>query len=115
MEAPTFGGKPSDTHVIWRESGGKVRRFDEGLVRRWADRYGADFESDRRVDHERGPDPRAQHRVVFAWEDGASESFSVGDDDWEIQTQETPRTFFEAAELPGKKRLDAWKLRSGPD
>jgi hypothetical protein len=34
MEAPTFGGKPSDTHVIWRESGGKVKRFDEGLVRR---------------------------------------------------------------------------------
>lgn len=107
MEAPTFGGKPSDAHVIWRGSGGSVKRFDEDLLRRWADRYAADFESDRRVDHERGSDPRVQYSVVFAWAEGASESFSVGDDEWDIQTQETPRTFLEV-DSEGLARVSGW-------
>ena len=107
MEAPTFGGKPSDAHVIWRGSGGSVKRFDEELLRRWSSKYALDFESDRRVDHDRGSEPRTQYQVVFVWEEGASESFSVGDDQWEIQTQETPRTFFEV-DSEGLARVRGW-------
>jgi len=107
MEAPSFGGKPSDAHVIWRGTGGSVKRFDEELLGRWAEKYAADFESDRRVDHERGADPRVQLRVVFAWGEGASESFSVGDDEWDIRTQETPRTFFEI-DSEGLARVNGW-------
>jgi hypothetical protein len=107
MEAPTFGGKPSDAHVIWRGSGGSVKRFDEELLRRWSSTHALDFESDRRVDHDRGSDPRTQYQVVFAWGDGASESFSVGDDEWEIRTQETPRTFFEV-DSEGVARVRGW-------
>ena len=29
MKAPSFGGKPSDSHVIWRGSGSGGKRFDE--------------------------------------------------------------------------------------
>jgi hypothetical protein len=28
MKAPTFAGKPSETHVVWRQSGGGEKRFD---------------------------------------------------------------------------------------
>lgn len=107
MEAPTFGGKPSDAHVIWRGSGGNVKRFDEGLLRRWCSKYGVDYESSKRVDHDRGSDPRQQHRIVFAWDDSASESFAVGDDEWEIQTQKTPRTFVEI-DSEGEARIRGW-------
>jgi hypothetical protein len=107
MQAPTFGGKPSDSHVIWRGLGGSVKRFDERLLRRWCSKYGVDYESSKRVDHDRGSDPRQQHRIVFAWDDSASESFAVGDDEWEIRTQKTPRTFIEI-DSEGEARIRSW-------
>lgn len=107
MKAPTFGGKPSDTHVIWRQSGTGEKRFDEEALRKWCSAHDVDFESSKRVDHDRGSQPRLQHRLVFTWADQASESFSVGDEDWEIETQKTPRTFVEI-DSKGMVRIKGW-------
>jgi hypothetical protein len=107
MKAPTFGGKPSETHLIWRQSGTGEKRFDEDALRKWCDAHGVDFEQSKRVDHDRGDQPRQQHRLVFAWAEAASESFAVGDDEWEIETQKTPRTFVEIDSL-GESRVKSW-------
>ena len=141
MEPSTFRGKPSDSHVIWRRSGAGEsvpKRFDERRLREWCSERGVDFETDRRVDHDRSDQPRKQYRCVFAW----------ADEEWEIATRETPRTFlkiddagatrvkswdeeyvlgveeltldggafvFRAAQFDGTKRLDARKLKARPD
>ncbi|WP_459194172.1 hypothetical protein [Halosimplex sp. J119] len=110
MEAPSFRGKPSESHVIWRRSGAKEdvpKRFDERALRAWCSTHDFDFETDKRVDHDRADEPREQYRTVFAWADAESESFGLGDDEWEIATQETPRTFLELDER-GEARLKTW-------
>ncbi|WP_123534586.1 hypothetical protein [Halosimplex salinum] len=110
MEPPTFRGKPSDSHVIWRRSGAGAdasKRFDEKHLRRWCSARGVDFETDKRVDHDRSDQPREQYRCVFAWSDAESESFDMGDDEWEIATQETPETFVEIDDA-GEVRFKSW-------
>jgi hypothetical protein len=110
MQPPSFRGKPSDAHVLWRRSGvgaDAPKRFDEAHLREWCSASGIDFETDKRVDHERSDQPRKQYQCVFAWSDAESESFDMGDDEWEIATQETPRTFLEIDEA-GEARLKSW-------
>lgn len=108
MKAPTFGGKPSEAHVIWRDSEAGDKRFDQAALGEWCSANGVDYEQSSRVDHERGSDPRLQHRLVFAWADHASESFEFGDDEWEIETQKTPRTFIEI-DSAGVARIKSWE------
>ncbi|WP_415382149.1 hypothetical protein [Halosimplex sp. TS25] len=110
MEPPSFRGKPSESHVVWRRSGAEEtvpKRFDEQELRAWCSAHGFDFETDKRVDHGRAEEPREQYRTVFAWADEESESFGLGDDEWEIETQETPRTFLEI-DGKGQARLKTW-------
>jgi len=107
MQPPGFGGKPSPSHVLWRPDGGGPVRFDESRVRQWCQAHGVDYETDERVDHERGDVPRTQRRLVFAWEESASESFSMGEDDWTLTTGRTPRTFVEIDET-GTARVRGW-------
>ena len=83
-ESPTFRGNQSDSHVIWRRSGADEsvpKRFDEQRLREWCSARGVDFETDRRVDHDRSDQPRKQYRCVFAWADEESESFDMGDEE----------------------------------
>lgn len=108
MKAPTFGGKPSERHVIWRQSGTGEKRFDESTLRSWCSAHVVDYEQSRRVDHERALEPRHQHRLVFAWSDDAGEYFEFGDDEWEIETQRTPRTFVEI-DSAGQARIRSWE------
>jgi hypothetical protein len=107
MKPPTFRGKPSDDHVIWRRKGGAAKRFDEDRLREWCARRHIDFETAKRVDHERSERPRDQYRVVFAWSDTEGESFDLGDEQWQIETGETPRTFLEI-DSEGEARLKSW-------
>jgi hypothetical protein len=107
MKAPTFGGKPSDTHVVWRDSGASEKRFDEAELRKWCSHYDVDLETSKRVDHDRADETRQQHRIVFAWTDSESESFSMGEDDWQITAQKTPRTFLEI-DSKGEVRVKGW-------
>jgi len=110
MQPPTFRGKPSEAHLIWRRSGAGAeaeKRFDEETLRAWCSRYGVEFETGKRVDHDRSDRPRAQYRCIFAWEESAGESFDMGDDEWEIAAQKTPRTFLEI-DSAGEARLKGW-------
>ena len=93
MRKPAFGGQPSPTHVLWTDEGGK--RFDAGRLRDWCDRQDLTLTRDRRVDHDRGDDLREQYRIVVTWADGESTSFDMGDREWSVTTQESPRTFVE--------------------
>jgi len=107
MQPPTFRGKPSDGHVIWRRKGGADKRFDEDRLREWCAHRSIDFETARRVDHERSERPREQYRIVFAWSEAEGESFGLGDDEWQIETGKTPRTFLEI-DSEGEARLKSW-------
>ncbi|MFB6139769.1 MAG: hypothetical protein ABEJ26_04970 [Halosimplex sp.] len=110
MQPPTFRGKPSDSHVLWRRSGASAdapKRFDERYLRTWCSAHDVDFETDRRVDHDRADEPRDQYRLVFTRSEAESESFDMGDDEWEIAARETPRTFLEIDER-GEARLESW-------
>jgi hypothetical protein len=112
MRAPTFSGKPSDAHIIWREetTGGEKgvhKRFDEAELRAWCEEFSVDYSTETRVDHTRAEEKREQYRCVFAWSDSEGESFDVGDDSWDIQTQKTPRTFVEI-DSEGISRVKSW-------
>jgi hypothetical protein len=108
MKAPTFRGKPSDVHVIWRQSGDGEKRFAQDDLRRWSAANNVDYETSKRVDHERGSTPRLQHRLVFAWGQGSNESFEVGDEEWDIETGKTPKTFIEI-DSKGQARIKSWE------
>lgn len=96
MRQPAFGGHPSETHVLWRDNGDEGgKRFDETRLRAWCEKYDLDFETDVRVDHDRGDERRQQYLIVVTWSGGESESFDVDGESWDIQTQETPETFVE--------------------
>ncbi|MFB6087420.1 MAG: hypothetical protein ABEJ85_02770 [Haloarculaceae archaeon] len=110
MQPPSFRGKPSETHVIWRRDGaeaGVEKRFDEDELRGWCSAFDVSYETDRRVDHDRAGEPREQYRCVFSWSSAESESFDMGEDEWEIETQKTPRTFVEIDEH-GVMRVKSW-------
>ena len=44
---------------------------------------------------------------MFARADEESESFDMGDEEWEIATRETPRTFLETDDA-GEIRIESW-------
>jgi len=107
-----FRGKPSKTHIIWtRETrdGAGNKRFDHDHFRKWADHCGFDFETTTRVDHERGDGPRQQYRCVFRWGQSDTETIEMGDREWSMGSQRTPRTFVEIDEA-GMARIQGWNF-----
>jgi hypothetical protein len=112
MKSRSFGGKPSPNHIIWedgtRSSERGQKRFDEGTLREWCRRAGVDYGTSKRVDHDRAPEARTQYRCIFSWEDGAGESFEIDGDEWDIETQRTPRTFLEI-DSEGFVRIKGWE------
>lgn len=115
MKSGGFRSKPTPTHIIWvrggaRESGGK-KRFDDRHFEKWANHVGLDFERETLVDHERADEPRMQHRVVFTWGQTDPETISLGEDEWSLGTQKTPRTFIEVDEA-GLARIKGWSFET---
>jgi len=110
MKSPALGRKPSERHIIWTDSG-KVgtKRFHEALLKKWCRKFAAGFEEYSRVDHERSEEPRRQYQCVFSYQKGAGDSFDMGDQEWEITTQKTPRTFVEIDE-EGVMRIQGWSI-----
>lgn len=106
----SFRGKPTKAHILWsRETrdGTARKRFDHEYLKRWAAHYDVDFDTDTRVDHDRGDEPRAQFRCVFVWEQMDSDSIELGDEEWSFGGQRTPRTFVEIDEK-GLARVRDW-------
>lgn len=109
-----YRDRPSETHIIWTRTmrnGATKKRFDTDRFETWADHYGFEVEETRRTDHERAEESRLQMRCVFAWGERDAESFEFGDDEWEIASQETPRTFVEIDEK-GIARLEGWETET---
>lgn len=52
-----------------------------------------------------------QFRCVFAWGQMDGESFTFGDQEWELASQKTPRTFVEIDEA-GYARIKDWQTES---
>lgn len=110
MKGGSFRSKPSKAHIIWtRESrnGSAKKRLDEEHFEKWADHFGFDFENETRVDHDRGDEPREQYRCVFTWETVEGETLELGDEEWTLGQQETPRTFIEV-DGKGIARVRGW-------
>jgi len=114
-----FRRKPSPSHIIWvrgadRGSGSGKKQFDSGHFEKWATRAGFDFERETRVDHDRAEEPRTQHRVVFRWGTSDSETISLGDEEWSMGAQQTPRTFIEIDDA-GMARIKGWTVEATLD
>lgn len=114
-----FRSKPSPTHIIWirggdRTSTGGKKQFDTDYFGKWAKRAGFDFEQETRVDHDRAEEPRTQHRVVFRWGTSESETISLGDEEWSMDAQKTPRTFIEVDDA-GLARIKGWTVEATLD
>ncbi len=111
MKKRGFRGKPSPAHVVWMRGAGDgnagTKRFDNDHLEKWAIHCGFDFEREQRVDHERSDEPRTQHRVVFTWGTTDGETIQLGDEEWSMGTQKTPRTFVEIDEA-GQARVKGW-------
>jgi len=105
-----FGKKPSDSHVIWTNRSGEgkgKKKFDFEYLELWAAHFGVDFETRTRVDHARSDDPRAQYVVIFEWEELDVETIELGDREWSMGQQRTPRTFIEI-DSRGEGRIKSW-------
>lgn len=105
-----FGKKPSDSHVIWTnrsKKGAGKKKFDFEYLELWAAHFGVDYETRTRVDHERSDDPRAQHVVIFEWEELDVETMELGEKEWQMGQQRTPRTFIEI-DSGGQGRIKSW-------
>lgn len=114
MAKKSFRGKPSKTHIIWTRTtrdGAESRRFDESHFQKWATHCGFDFETATRVDHDRSETPRTQHRVVFRWGTIESETIELGDEEWSLGSQKTPRTFIEIDDT-GSARVKGWEFET---
>jgi hypothetical protein len=106
-----YRGRPSKKHIVWtRETrdGVAKKRFDNERFERWANHCNFDFETSKRVDHDRAEEPRMQYRCVFAWGQMDHKSFEFGDEEWELAGQKTPRTFVEVDE-EGTARIKDWE------
>jgi hypothetical protein len=105
-----YRDRPSKAHIIWtRETrdGAGTKRFDGERFEKWADHCGFDFETTRRTDHDRADESRRQFQCIFAWGTSNSERIELGDEEWELASQETPQTFIEIDE-EGVARLKGW-------
>ncbi|MDG5778509.1 hypothetical protein VB773_11925 [Haloarculaceae archaeon H-GB2-1] len=112
MKDPSFSGKPSPAHILWRDgdvdSGRPThKRFDEPTLRKWCSNYGVDVETPERVDHERSDEVRQQLQCVFSWQEDAGEHFEIDGSEWDIEAQKTPRTFVEI-DTKGLMRVKSW-------
>lgn len=108
---PGFRDRPSKKHIIWtRETrdGVATKRFDNERFETWANHYNFDLENSKRVDHDRGEEPRMQYRCVFSWGQVEGQSFEFGDEEWDFADQKTPRTFIEVDE-EGIARIKEWE------
>jgi hypothetical protein len=110
MKSPSIGKKPSDNHIIWKSGkGDQTKRFHEALLTKWCRTIGVDFETYSRVDHDRGDEPRTQYQCVFSYQTDAGDSFDMGDEEWTIRTDKTPRTFVEIDEA-GMMRIQGFSV-----
>lgn len=111
MKSPSIGRKPSERHFLWESGGqGDIKRFDEDYFRRWCRHFGFEFDTYTRVDHDRGDEPRKQYQCVFSHQQGAGDSFEIGDREWTIRTDEIPRTFVEIDD-EGLMRVRGWSIK----
>ncbi|MFT4921458.1 MAG: hypothetical protein ACI8XM_000655 [Haloarculaceae archaeon] len=114
MKSGSFRGKPSKSHIIWtRETrdGTGTKRFDDEHFQKWVSHCGFEYEDDTRVDHERGDEPRSQHRCVFTWGEMEDERIELGDEEWSLGHQKTPRTFIEI-DSEGQARVKGWDFET---
>lgn len=116
MKKRGFRSKPSPSHIIWvrGDSADGKKRFDTRQFEKWATHCGFDFEQETRVDHDRADEPRQQHRVVFRWGTSDAETIELGDEEWSMGAQKTPRTFIEVDEA-GVARIKGWTFETTMD
>lgn len=114
MKNGSFRGKPSKRHVIWvneTRDGNTMKRLDHEHFEKWTHHYGFEFETEKRVDHDRGEEPRTQYQCVFSWERMDGESIELGEEEWSFGEQKTPRTFVEIDEK-GLVRVRGWSFET---
>jgi hypothetical protein len=114
MRAADFGGKPTGAHVLWQtnsstDSGNTL--FDERKLHTWCNKYDVDYDVKTDADHEITGGPRKQYLCTFAWQKDEQSSVGFGDEEWSIDSKQTPQTFIEI-DSEGTARVKGWNAES---
>lgn len=101
MKVGSFRGRPSKAHVLWTrttDSGKPMKRFDDTQFKRWVTHCGFDFDTRKRIDHDRADSSRTQYRCVFRWGKTGQKEVEIADKEVTLGSQKTPLAFVEIDE-----------------
>ena len=101
MKVGSFRGRPSKAHMLWTretDSGKSMKRFDDTQFKRWVSHCGFDFDTRKRIDHDRADSSRTQYRCVFRWGKTQQTEVEIADKAVTLGSQKTPLAFIELDE-----------------
>lgn len=87
--------------MLWTrrtDSGKPMKRFDDTHFKRWVTHCGFDFDTRKRIDHDRADSSRTQYRCVFRWGQTQQKQVEIADKEVTLGSQKTPVTFIEIDE-----------------
>jgi hypothetical protein len=87
--------------MLWTrktDSGKAMKRFDDTHFKRWVRHCGFDFDSRKRIDHDRADSSRTQYRCVFRWGKSGQQSVEIADKEVTLGSQKVPVAFIELDE-----------------
>ncbi len=87
--------------MLWTretDSGKPMKRFDDTHFKRWVTHCGFDFDTRKRIDHDRADSSRTQYRCVFRWGKTAQQAVEIADKEVTLGSQKAPLAFIEIDE-----------------
>lgn len=87
--------------MLWTrttDSGKPMKRFDDTQFKRWVNHCGFDFDTRKRIDHDRADSSRTQYRCVFRWGKTQQKEVEIADKEVTLGSQKTPLAFIEIDE-----------------
>lgn len=87
--------------MLWTrttDSGKPMKRFDDTHFKKWVTHYGFDFDSRKRIDHDRADSSRTQYRCVFRWGKTEQKRVEVAGKEVTLGSQKAPVAFIEIDE-----------------
>ncbi len=87
--------------MLWTretDSGKPMKRFDDTHFKRWVTHCGFDFDTRKRIDHDRADSSRTQYRCVFRWGKTQQKEVEIADKEVTLGSQKAPLAFIELDE-----------------
>lgn len=87
--------------MLWTrqtDSSKPMKRFDDTHFKKWVTHYGFDFDTRKRIDHDRADHSRTQYRCVFRWGQTGERQVEIADKEVTLGSQKAAVTFIELDE-----------------